>query len=61
MSAIIYQFAEEKAKRLSLRNRTQVSSVNRLLGRKETDCGQAMLNFADLLRAQRQFHQQDND
>lgn len=38
MSAIIIQFAEEKAKRFSLRKKTNVSTVNRLLGR--SDCGE---------------------
>jgi len=41
MSAIIVQFAEEKAKRLSLRSKTQVGTVARLLGR--ADCGEVSL------------------
>lgn len=41
MSAIIYRYAEEKARRLSLRNKTQTGTVNRLLGR--TDCGEVSL------------------
>ena len=41
MSAIIYRYAEEKARRLSLRYKTNVSTVNRLLGR--TDCGEVDL------------------
>jgi hypothetical protein len=36
MSAIIVQYAEEKARRLSLRSKTNISTVNRLLGRRET-------------------------
>jgi hypothetical protein len=36
MSGIIVQFAEEKARRLSLRSKTNVATVNRLLGRKDT-------------------------
>ena len=41
MSAIIYRYAEEKAKRLQLRDKTRVGTVNRLLGR--TDCNEVDL------------------
>ena len=40
MSAILIQFAEEKARRLSLRSKTQVGTISRLLGR--ADCGEVL-------------------
>jgi hypothetical protein len=55
MSAIIIQYAEEKARRLSLRSKTNVGTVARLLGRTDNE----KLNLWAQLQAQ--FHQQDQD
>ena len=55
MSAKLYQWSEEKAKRLALR--THTDTVDRLLGRSaEVVRLPVKLNMWDLL--QRQFHQQ---
>jgi hypothetical protein len=53
MSAMLYQYAEEKARRLQLRSKTQVGTVNRLLDRSEPqwkpigkDCGDIIKEMA---------------
>jgi len=62
MSALLVRYAEEKAKRLSLRSKTNVGTVSRLLGRTESaEVVPLKRDYSNLVLLQRQFYQQEMD